>query len=261
MWNKPRRNVFAPVRTAKHCQIMSITRPPTEPRLSESDVQAFADGMLDPKRAASVEMYLRSRPDEADRVAFYGRLNWQMQNAFHEADNEEAPPAPAPVRRMSRRRLRALLIAAVAALAVAAAAIFAFDISESALDNASMMALEQAVAAQEMASGAVGYESSMKVLTGAPDLSQVGFHPVARREMSVGPFASATEFVYRNRGGEAAVLLVAPGLLAQPQPQWKAHRVGASRLLAWTAGGKRYVLAGRAKTRGLMLAADLMTGS
>jgi anti-sigma factor RsiW len=242
---------------------MSITRPPTEPRLSESDVQAFADGMLDPKRAASVEMYLRSRPDEADRVAFYGRLNWQMQNAFHEADNEEAPPAPASVRvrRMSRRGLRALFIATVAALAVAAAAIFAFDISDSALDNASMMALEQAVAAQEMASGAVGYESSMKVLAGAPDLSQVGFHPVARREMSVGPFASATEFVYRNRGGEAAVLLVAPGLLAQPQPQWKAHRVGASRLLAWTAGGKRYVLAGRAKTRGLMLAADLMTGS
>ncbi len=242
---------------------MSITRPPTEPRLSESDVQAFADGMLDPKRAASVEMYLRSRPDEADRVAFYGRLNWQMQNAFHEADNEEAPPAPASVRvrRMSRRGLRALFIATVAALAVAAAAIFAFDISDSALDNASMMALEQAVAAQEMASGAVGYESSMKVLAGAPDLSQVGFHPVARREMSVGPFASATEFVYRNRGGEAAVLLVAPGLLAQPQPQWKAHRVGESRLLAWTAGGKRYVLAGRAKTRGLMLAADLMTGS
>ncbi|WP_051887773.1 anti-sigma factor family protein [Caballeronia sordidicola] len=226
-------------------------------------MQAFADGMLDPKRAASVEMYLRSRPDEADRVAFYGRLNWQMQNAFHEADNEEAPPAPASVRvrRMSRRGLRALFIATVAALAVAAAAIFAFDISDSALDNASMMALEQAVAAQEMASGAVGYESSMKVLAGAPDLSQVGFHPVARREMSVGPFASATEFVYRNRGGEAAVLLVAPGLLAQPQPQWKAHRVGESRLLAWTAGGKRYVLAGRAKTRGLMLAADLMTGS
>lgn len=240
---------------------MLITKPPTEPRLSESDVQAFADGMLDPKRAASVETYLKSRPDEADRVAFYGRLNWQMQNAFHEADGEEVPPIPAPMRRMSRRSVRALLIAAVAALAVAAAAIFAFDISDSALDNASMMALEQALDAQEMASGAVGYESSVTVLAGAPDLSGVGFRPVARREMSVGPFASATEFVYRNRGGEAAVLLVAPGMFAHPQPQWRAHRVGESRLLAWTSGGKRYVLAGRAKTRGLMLAADLMTGS
>ena len=260
VWNKPRRFVFAPVRTAQYCKIMPITKPPTEPRLSESDVQAFADGMLDPKRAASVEMYLKSRPDEADRVAFYGRLNWQMQNTFHEAD-EGAPQAPAPVRRMSRRSLRALLIAAVVALAVAATAIFAFDISDSALNNASMMALEQAVAAQEMASGAIGYESTVGVLASAPDLSSVGFHPVARREMSVGPFASATEFVYRNRGGEAAVLLVAPGLFAQSQPQWKAHRVGTSRLLVWTARGKRYVLAGRAKTRGLMLAADLMTGS
>ena len=260
-WNKPRRFVFAPVRTAKHCQIMPITKPPTEPRLSESDVQAYADGMLDPERAASVATYLKSRPDEADRVAFYGRLNWQMQNTFHEADNEQAPQAPAPVRRMSRRSLRALVIAAVVALAVAATAIFAFDISDSALDNASMMALEQAVAAQEMASGAVGYETSAGALAGAPDLFSVGFHPVARRKMPVGPFASATEYVYRNRGEEAAVLLVAPGLFAKPQPQWKAHRVGASRLLAWTAGDKRYVLAGRAKTRGLMLAADLMTGS
>jgi hypothetical protein len=240
---------------------MPITKPPTEPRLSESDVQAFADGMLDPQRAASVETYLKSRPDEAKRVAFYGRLNWQMQNTFHEPDNETAPQAPAPGRRMSRRSLRAVLIAAVVTLAVAATAIFAFDISDSALDNASMMALEQAVAAQETASGAVGYESSVGALASAPDLSSVGFHPVARRTMSVGPFASATEFVYRNRGGEAAVLLVAPGLFAPPQPQWKAHRVGASRLLAWTARGKRYVLAGRANTRGLMLAADLMTGS
>ncbi len=239
---------------------MPIAKPPTEPRLSESDVQAFADGMLDPTRAASVETYLKSRPDEADRVAFYGRLNWQMQNAFHEADDEEALQAAAPARRLSRRGLRALLTAAVATLALAAAAIFAFDISDSALD-ASVMALEQAVAGQEMASGAIEYESSVKGLASAPDLSGVGFHPIARREMSVGPFASATEFVYRNRGGEAAVLLVAPGLFAHPQPQWKARRVGASRLLAWTAGDKRYVLAGRAKTRGLMLAADLMTGS
>src|ERR1700692_417986 len=127
--NKLPHPVLAPIRTAQNRPIMPTVKPPTEPRLSESDVQAFADGMLDPTRAASVETYLKSRPDEADRVAFYGRLNWQMQNAFHEADNEEAPPAPAPVRRMSRRSLRVLLIAAIGTLAVAAAAIFAFDIS------------------------------------------------------------------------------------------------------------------------------------
>jgi anti-sigma factor RsiW len=215
--------------------------------------------MLDPARAASVQTYLKTRPDEAHRVAFYGRLNAQMQNAFHEPD--DSAPAPRPVRRMSRQNLRALLIAAAAALALAAAAIFAFDISDPALDNAAMMALEQAVAAQDTASGATGYVSSAKALAGAPNLSGVGFHPTAKREMSVGPFAAATEFVYRNAAGDAAVLLVAPGLFAHAQPQWKARRVGESRLLAWTAGGKRYVLAGRANTRGLMRAADLMTGN
>ena len=153
--NKLPHPVLAPIRTAQNRPIMPIVKPPTEPRLSESDVQAFADGMLDPTRAASVETYLKSRPDEAHRVAFYGRLNWQMQNTFHEPDDEEEgtqAPAPKPVRRMSIRGLRALLVATTAALALAAAAIFTFDISDSALDNASMMALEQAVAAQDMVS-------------------------------------------------------------------------------------------------------------
>jgi anti-sigma factor RsiW len=215
--------------------------------------------MLDPARAAKVQNYLKTRPDEAHRVAFYGRLNAQMQNAFHEPADKARSPTPA--RRMSRPSVRTLLTAAAATLALAAAAIFAFDISDSALDNASMMALEQAVAAQDTASGATGYISSAKALAGAPNLSGVGFHPTARREMPVGPFAEATEFVYRNAAGDAAVLLVAPGLFAHAQPQWKARRVGESRFLAWTAGGKRYVLAGRANTRGLMRAADLMTGN
>ena len=238
---------------------MPIAKPPAESRLSESDVQAYADGMLDPARAASVQIYLKTRPDEADRVAFYGHLNWQMQNVFQEPSDEA--PSPKRVRRISKQSLRALLIAAVATLALAAAGIFVFDTSHSALDNASMMALEQAVAAQDTASGATGYVSSAKALADAPNLSGVGFHPTARREMPVGPFVTATEFVYRNAAGEAVVLLVAPGMFARQQPQWRAHRVGESRLLAWTAGGKRYVLAGRANTRGLMLAADLMTGN
>jgi anti-sigma factor RsiW len=238
---------------------MSLEKPPTHPRLSESDVQAYADGMLDPARAASVKSYLKDRPDEAHRVAFYGRLNLQMQNAFH--DTGDGPPAPKPARHVSRRSLRALLAGAMVAFALVVVALFAFDISDASLDNASMMALEQAVAAQDTASGASGYVSSMKALASAPNLLSVGFHPVSRREMAVGRFASVTEYVYRNAMGEPAVLLVAPGWLAQKQAQWKAHRIGQSRLLAWTAGGERYVLAGRASTRGLMRAADLMTSN
>jgi anti-sigma factor RsiW len=257
--NKLRKTVFAPIPTAIFQSIMSIAKPPSEFRLSESDVQAYADGMLDPERTASVQSYLKDRPDEAQRVAFYGRINQQMQNAFHDSPDELPSPKLAP--RVSKRRITKVLIAAAAALVLVGGGFFAFDISDSALDNASMMALEQAVAAQDMATGASAYVSSAKALADAPNLYVVGFHPVARREMSVGPFASATEYVYRNAMGEAAVLLVAPGIMAKPQPQWKAHRVGETRLLAWASGGKRYVLAGRANTRGLMRAADLMTGN
>lgn len=238
---------------------MSIAKPPSEFRLSESDVQAYADGMLDPKRTASVQSYLKDRPDEAQRVAFYGRINQQMQNAFHDPADDAPSPRLAP--RVPKRGIMNGLIATATALALVAGGLFAFDISDSTLDNASMMALEQAVAAQDTATGASAYVSSTKALADAPNLYVVGFHPVARREMSLGPYSSATEYVYRNAMGEAAVLLVAPGIMAKPQPQWKANRVGGTRLLAWTSGGKRYVLAGRANTRGLMRAADLMTGN
>jgi hypothetical protein len=242
---------------------MAIVKPPAESRLSESDVQAYADGLLDPARAASVQRYLKDRPDEARRVAFYGRINQQMQNAYNAPADEPAneAPLPGPAPRVSKRWISVFLIAALAALALLAGGLFAFDISDSALDNASIMALEQAIAAQDTATGANGYVSSAKALADAPNLYVVGFHPTARREMSLGPFASATEYVYRNAAGEAAVMLVAPGIMAKPQPQWKAHRVGETRLLAWTARGRRYVLAGRANTRGLMRAADLMTGN
>jgi hypothetical protein len=73
-------------------------------------------------------------------------------------------------------------------------------------------------------------------------------------------FSYATEYVYWNYLGQAAVLLTVTDITVWPQPQWQARRVGGSRLLVWSTVGTRHVLAGRAETRGLMLAADLMTG-
>jgi hypothetical protein len=48
-------------------------------------------------------------------------------------------------------------------------------------------------------------------------------------------------------------------LLAPAQPQWSARRIGAVRLLTWTARRQRFVVAGEARTHGLMRAADAMT--
>jgi hypothetical protein len=239
---------------------MAIISTSDEPRLSETDVQAFADGALDPYRMAQIQCYLDSRPDEASRVAFYNRLNRQMQTSFQEADNE---PLVMPDSRLSRLRSRRFLRACAAMLATLlvffGGVALVSRVPEAVLYDASVMALEEAVASQGKPPAEHGYASDAASLHGAPDLKAVGLRAVAARSMRLGVFSRATEYVYWNAAGETAVLLSVPDVTARSQPQWSARRVGGSRLLAWTSGGRRYVLAGRAATHGLMRAADLMT--
>src|ERR1700730_17345259 len=54
----------------------------SDPPLSEVDLQAFVDGTLASPRAVRVDAYLRQRPREASRIAFYDWLNSQICSAF-----------------------------------------------------------------------------------------------------------------------------------------------------------------------------------
>ncbi|MEW6339747.1 MAG: transcriptional regulator [Paraburkholderia sp.] len=253
---------------------MKPTDPRHDPPLSETDIQAYADGLLTPERAAHLRHYLGKRPGEARRVAFYGKLNQQIQHAFQSTD-EPLAAGPAGnglggtvrgerlrmwVRTAMRRPLRATLtLAATLALALAAVSgwMMASQVSTEALDNAAVMALAQA--AGEHAgehSGTVAVASD----PAAPNLAPVGMHLVSHGTLTLGPLARASEYVYLNTVSEPIVLLVAPTRpAAAAQPQWSARRVGTLRLLTWTAGRERYVLAGAADARGLMRAADFMT--
>jgi hypothetical protein len=228
--------------------------------LSEIDIQAFVDGLLSPERAAQMQRYLHDRPDEARRVAFYGKLNRQMQASFQHSDDEGRAPLSclrfygAVLAGSLRRRARAIAVILLVALPVAGAFVWAAHVPDDALDAAAIMALERATAMKALPDrGADG-----RTLAAAPDLSGVGMHAMGPISQRVGPFARASGFVYRNAAGELAVLLSAPDLTATAQPHWQARRVGTSRVLNWTTARTRFVLAGRADTRGLMRAADLM---
>jgi anti-sigma factor RsiW len=247
-----------------------------DPPLSETDIQAYADGLLTPERAAHLRHYLGKRPGEARRVAFYGKLNQQIQHAFQPTD--EPSPVPAATsgfihtaagrwltRRMQMIRLhplRAMLaLALMLALAMVATSgwMAASQVSQDALDNAAVMALAQAAGEDFGAKMAptVGSPAADPV---APNLVPVGMHLVSHRTLNLGALARATEYVYLNAQGEPVVLLVAAALpAAAAQPQWSARRVGTLRLLSWTARQQRYVLAGAANAHGLMRAADFMT--
>lgn len=136
--------------------------PRHDPPLSETDIQAYADGFLPPERAAHLRQYLGKRPGEARRVAFYGKLNQQIQDSFVPTDEPLPPPLvsgkalarSAPGRWLERciraamlrplRNLLALMLAVALALLAASGWMAASQVSEEALNNAAVMALAQA---------------------------------------------------------------------------------------------------------------------
>ncbi|SMG58901.1 anti-sigma factor family protein [Paraburkholderia susongensis] len=237
----------------------STDQPPRAP-LSEADIQAYADGTLTPERAASLRDYLGKHPAEARRVAFYDNLNAQIQAAFQTTDE------PAPGRAGGRRRTPGRLLPtgrarktfgalAVLALMLVAAGgwLAAAQVSAQALANAAVMALAEATAQHFSAA------SPTRADPIAPNLGAIGLRLVEERVRSLGPLQRANEFVYLNRDGQPIVLMSAAAPFAREEPQWAARRVGEMRLLTWATWPERFVVAGDARTHGLMRAADVMT--
>ncbi|MGF6774239.1 hypothetical protein P3T18_006754 [Paraburkholderia sp. GAS199] len=233
--------------------------PPDSP-LSEADIQAYADGSLSPERAAFLRDYLGKQPTEARRVAFYGRLNAQIQDAFQTTDEPLARPvggwraALARLRDAARRsKTTRTLLAALFVLTAASGWLAATQTSARALDNAAVMALAES-SAEPFSAQTPTYADA-----GAPDLSTIGLRLVERRVISLGVFQRASEFIYLNGANQPVVLVSTLALLARTQPQWSARRIGDIRLLGWVAQRQRFVVAGDARTHGLMRAADAMT--
>jgi hypothetical protein len=129
----------------------------------------------------------------------------------------------------------------------------ATEVTRQALNNAAIMALAETAAAPFPAGSPTRRDPS------APNLEAIGLRLVDQRVVSLGLLQRATEFIYLNGDNEPVVVLSTLALLAPAQPQWSARRIGDVRLLTWTAQRQRFVVAGNARTHGLMRAADAMT--
>ncbi len=77
--------------------------------------------------------------------------------------------------------------------------------------------------------------------------------------LSLGLLQRATAFVYLNGDNQPVILLSTLALLAPCAAAVVRARIGDVRLLTWTAQRQRFVVAGDARTHGLMRAADVMT--
>ena len=63
----------------------------SEAPVTESELQAYADGRLDEARRAAVEAWLAAHPDEAERVADYRRLGGALRGAYDPVLEEPVP--------------------------------------------------------------------------------------------------------------------------------------------------------------------------
>lgn len=60
-------------------------------QITESELQAYADGRLDAARSAAVEAWLAARPDQAERVAEYRRIIEELRKAYDPVLEEPVP--------------------------------------------------------------------------------------------------------------------------------------------------------------------------
>ena len=103
----------------------------TEVPITESDLQAYADGRLSEERRVTVESWLASRLDETERIADYRRLSEGLRDAYDPVLEEQVPGRLADV---SGSRLRWRTVAAVAgwiALGIAVGVVAGWQLHES----------------------------------------------------------------------------------------------------------------------------------
>jgi anti-sigma factor RsiW len=62
-----------------------------EPQVTDSELQAYADGRLGEERSRAVEAWLAARPDDAERIDAYRRLGEELRRAYDPVLDEPLP--------------------------------------------------------------------------------------------------------------------------------------------------------------------------
>ena len=236
---------------------MILKLPLEHPSVSEADIQAYTDGSTAGERATRVRRYLAMQPGEWRRILFYRGLNAQIRHAFAHSGCDPEPAAA--VRRGKWRHVPLALLSAITLTVAAAGWLATSEPTPQMLNAAALMALMEA---NNLTAGEPTTNTNTSTTGGAPapfDLRLAGLHLVAHGTADLGPFAFARRYVYENAQAQKIVLLGARAWFAKDEQQWSARRLGAVRLIGWTAHGTRWVLAGNARTRELMRAADVAT--
>lgn len=131
----PRGRIRPPIGALRHLSPHRGRRPahassPAEPTISDYELHAFVDDVLDPVRRERVQVFLLRHPNEAADVAAYRHQN----RLLRELRRERSSPSPAVgyliaqlARRLARARGGRMLAWGAAAVVLAATAVSVLD--------------------------------------------------------------------------------------------------------------------------------------
>lgn len=227
--------------------------------ITESELQAFADGRLEPERRMAVEAWLATRPEEAERIADYRRLAKELRSIYDPVVSETLPP------RFARKRLqwkRYALVAGWMLIGLLIGALAGWELRDArpplgpAADMGAAMARRAAIAHATYSPEVrhpveVGADQEAHLLAWlskrlgaplrAPQLDEVGYSLVGGRLLpgDTGPVA---HFMYQTQKGARITLYVRTDVAGNRETAFRYAEEGRVRVFYWVDRKMGYAL-------------------
>ncbi|MEO3434362.1 hypothetical protein [Inquilinus sp. CAU 1745] len=219
----------------------------TSSTITELDLQAFTDDLLDPSRRSEVASYLRDNPEQAERVEIFQAHRAAIRETYMAAFHEEIPKRLlTPLERPDRSFRRSVAPAAVKMAAAIALTVTAgyggwWLRGEPEIPPSPMTMFLTDAATGQMAPVALAASPAAPVPTGStPDLGALGYEMVGRTVHN-GSIGQIERLYYEGPNGP--VVLQRGHLhqgLADPRPFASPQGGG----LYWVDGSYAYALTG-----------------
>jgi anti-sigma factor RsiW len=226
--------------------------------ITESELQAYADGRLESKRRMAVEAWLATRPEEAERIADYRKLAKELRSIYDPVIAETLPP------RFARKRVqwrRHALAAGWMLIGLLVGALAGWELRESrpilaAADAGAGMARRAAIAhatyspevrhpvevgADQEAHLVAWLSKRLGAPLRAPQLEEVGYSLVGGRLLpgDTGPVA---HFMYQTQKGARITLYVRTDVAGNRETAFRYAEEGKVRVFYWVDRKMGYAL-------------------
>jgi anti-sigma factor RsiW len=231
----------------------------SETAITESELQAYADGRLEPERLAAVDAWLAARPEEAERIADYRKLAEALRAAYDPFFTESVP------QRFMRPRARWRRYAVAAgwvALGLLVGTLVGWQLHEArptppaVADAGSVMARRAAIAhatyspevrhpvevgADQEAHLTAWLSKRLGAQVRAPNLDEAGYSLVGGRLLP-GDNGPVAHFMYQSSQGTRVTLYVRTEATSNRETAFRYVREGNVRVFYWVDRKMGYAL-------------------